>query len=116
MSNTTFIDVDICHQNRIIAKPYSATLTSNFVVKIANIHYAVPADLPPLERHPPSSCYCLIKTMSALDEYPLQAGVSTLDEYPLQAGVSTLDEYPLQAGASSLDEYPLQVSVSTLDE
>ena len=42
--------------NSVIAKVVSITLTYMFMFKIANNHWAVPTDLPPLVWHSPSSC------------------------------------------------------------
>ena len=37
-----------------------------FVCKSGNDHHASPADLPPLVRHPPSSCSCLSHNLSSI--------------------------------------------------
>ena len=51
---------------RKLRKSYSVTLTHIFKVKTWNNRLAVPADLPPLLRHPPSSCSCLITQSSSM--------------------------------------------------
>ena len=60
-SNMNFIDVHIAFEMEPLRISYPVTLTSIFKVKITNLHKVVPADLPPLVRHPPSSwsCFCI---------------------------------------------------------
>ena len=58
--DTTCIYFDICHRIAPLRKLFSFTLSYIFMVKIANNHRAISADLPQLVRHLPSSCSCLL--------------------------------------------------------